>query len=498
MTPATVKSLRTALAAGIAALALAVPAAAQAASFYVDDDAGSNAFSCATPSDPCETIQAAIDLAADDDTVLVDGGTYSEQVSLDDGKSLLAGEFIGDDEDESVIDGGTGTAVTVCSCGAGSVEDFTIVADSLGVNLLGPAVIEDNLFDMQTRGFQGVYSNEAASDSASIVENVFLGDDTSFQLGVDLANTGPAVTGNEFDGLSIGINVQSPGADSAISGNAVTGVHSDATVLTVGGSGIQVFSGANPTIVHNVLAAPGSGTQNSGVQISQFTTDQTGATLRRNRIALMQQGVVIAEATGPVSLDSDAISGADRGLIANDIPPLAPGEGDVSVTNVSFAQNSQSDIGLGDTHLILDSSILEDPIEDFASAVSCTITHSRGPTTSGGGCETFQTSADPMYVDSLNHDLHLLPASPLIDAGNPAAPAPGSLDLGGFSRAIDADGACPVDRVRDMGAHELQAIEPSCQPPPVAANPIAPKKCKKGRKLKRGKCVKKKKRRKRR
>jgi len=86
----------------------------------------------------------------------------------------------------------------------------------------------------------------------------------------------------------------------------------------------------------------------------------------------------------------------------------------------------------------------------------------------------------------------------MVDAGNPALPPGGALDLDGDPRAID--GNCDGTARRDIGADELTK---SCPAPPPASNPApspvpapggttAKKHCKKGQKLKKGKCVKKK------
>jgi hypothetical protein len=77
----------------LAAFLLTTPAAAQAADAYVDGDTGSGV--ACTMGSPCATVANGIAAAGADDDVFVDGDTYNEQVSLDNGKSLLALEFAG-------------------------------------------------------------------------------------------------------------------------------------------------------------------------------------------------------------------------------------------------------------------------------------------------------------------------------------------------------------------------------------------------------------------
>jgi hypothetical protein len=72
---------------------------------------------------------------------------------------------------------------------------------------------------------------------------------------------------------------------------------------------------------------------------------------------------------------------------------------------------------------------------------------------------TAVTNLAPGFVDAAGGDFHLAPASALIDAGDPAAPAAGALDLDGDARALA--GTCGAAPRRDIGADEFA---PSCAP----------------------------------
>jgi hypothetical protein len=73
------------------------------------------------------------------------------------------------------------------------------------------------------------------------------------------------------------------------------------------------------------------------------------------------------------------------------------------------------------------------------------------------------TSLSPSFVDAAGADFRLTPASPLLDAGDPAAPAAERHDLDGNVRAISA--ACPpIAARRDIGAYEL---DPGCVEAPA-------------------------------
>src|SRR4029079_4690098 len=62
----------------------------------------------------------------------------------------------------------------------------------------------------------------------------------------------------------------------------------------------------------------------------------------------------------------------------------------------------------------------------------------------------------PLYVDAGNGNFHLSANSPLLDLGDPAAPAIGRTDFDGDARAIDATPACmPLVPRRDIGFDEF-------------------------------------------
>ena len=171
----------------------------------------------------------------------------------------------------------------------------------------------------------------------------------------------------------------------------------------------------------------------------------------------------------------------------NSVDNLSGTGGDLDARNVTAWAND-TDINLYDAELDLTSSIVQDPISGTGA---CDIAFSRGPTTSGSVCETFQTTADPAFVDPTIgiNNFHLTAGSPMIDMGSTVPPIPGTLDVDGDQRAIA--GTCGGTARADIGADEFV---PNCTPPPGTTPPPPKKKCKKGRKLKKGKCVKKKRR----
>src|SRR5262249_5165304 len=99
-------------------------------------------------------------------------------------------------------------------------------------------------------------------------------------------------------------------------------------------------------------------------------------------------------------------------------------------------------------------------------AAACKAPAPAGPGTPGASCQAFQAKGGASFVDAANDDYHLTGAGndALIDHGNPAPPPSGATDLDGDPRAIDADGACPLAPIRDIGADEFNPGIPTCAP----------------------------------
>lgn len=80
-----------------------------------------------------------------------------------------------------------------------------------------------------------------------------------------------------------------------------------------------------------------------------------------------------------------------------------------------------------------------------------------------GNVDVIPGFVQPFETFQKSMDWHLLHSSPLVDAGNPAAPAPSVQDRDGLARVVDGDGAGGPRR--DIGAYEYQR-----RPPVVALN----------------------------
>jgi hypothetical protein len=427
----------------------------------------------------------------------VGGGTYTATVTLDNSESLIEDQaFIPAAAGEAVINNSpaAASAVAIASSG-GSVDGFEIRSDFRAVQVNGPASVTDNSFPTTAAP---TANNDivvfAVMGSVLIAGNSFTDDGADPQFGVlstATSATSLTIQDNAFSGLSSAIWLQDGDSSPLIADNDISGTHTT-------GFGVLVYEGS-PTITHNTIGAPGTGTS-TGVNV-QATNGPVQAALSRNTIAGLTFGAAISDTSVPATLNGDVITGSSAdGLQAQD---SGGGGGDVRATNVTIYDNGDDDIQLLNNVLTLDSSIVGDTIATGGTAM-CLIDFSRGPTLIGpaNGCGSFQTIADPMFLTP-GTNYHLVIGSPMIDAGNTLDPGAGALDVDGNPRALSGTPACTLMAGRrDIGADEFVPatgigcpVPPTITPTPAAASPK--KKCKKGRKLKKGKCVKKKKRKKR-
>lgn len=469
-------SLRILVAVPSLVIALAIPASATAATVYVDDDSLPS-FPCGTTSsDPCQTIGVGLDQANPGDTVQVDGGDYNESVTVDGGRTLLGQEFRGVAEGMPVIEGAAGSyAVVVGGAGAPpTVSGFSIHSPSGPMRIDGSgATVETNVFDEETPPAFGPSHLTVQGDNAVIRDNAFSnpvpGDK---QAGISVAGDNVTISGNTFSGLQNAIR-DNFGTGLVIDDNTITGTNNAGGLQ---GYAIQIGSGsggdADATLTDNEVSG------NVGTSFGIYITDNDGAgpagvvtaTLKRNRLFGNGDpsgiGVVVQAASPAVTMDSDVVAGWGTGVNLSDSSPDSGG--DVLARNVTVV-SATAPFKLDGPDLTLDSSIVAGGAIANANALSsCTITFSRGPAigAAANGCDAFQTAADPDFVSPETNDYHLQTGSPLIDAGNPAAPAAGSLDFEGDARAIV--GICGSPVRRDIGADEF---DPGCVTPPVDTTP---------------------------
>ncbi len=497
-------------------------APARAADYYVDGD-NANPNDCSF-ANPCDLISEAIDLADDDDAspdlihVAPKAAPGYTGISVTDSPMTLVGnDYAGDGVGATTLINGVAVPAVVVEPGAAArtvrnfnlqggtgapLDDSTVRLDTGADNV----TIQDNLL---TEGGGTLSSHIYAEGSPTIRGNVIFGteDPASGQSGIRIsAAVAPQVIGNFVNGVERSISIT--GNTDAINVARNTLIPSGDDSPPAAGiylNGVGGIATANGII-------PGAGLDNAnGIYIEGNSPGERR--LSRNQIFQLPREGVFIGTMDPVSLNGDVIAGNGEAGIANDFIISAG----MTATNVTVVNNDATgtlgEISLGPgAEVALDSSIVgDDGVQKTAgpAVVGCTAAFSRGP--AAYEClGQFATSAPPNFVSPGGNNYALTAANPaLIDMGNPALPAPGTLDLSGGPRSVDGitDSVC-LDR-RDIGADELDAPASSC-PVPAAATPAAAPlasaaKCPPGKKLvtvkkgkkKKKKCVRRKKRRRR-
>lgn len=450
--------------AAMAIVALVAAAPAAAGDFYVDDDSGSDANACTSQGSPCLTINAGLNRAnasaGSGDTVWVDGGDYDESVDVGDGNSLRELDFNAADDDTqaSIYYNASPSfpAVRVLpGHPAGTIDGFRLGSNgSYAVTLADTAVVTNNTFDWIEDGSPGMFVGQAGNGS-TVSDNVFDAIPGPIGIGIEIAGGHPTIDGNQLRDLSDAIRIDAGGDVAAtIRDNEITGLVKEAGFA----HGIQVGEGASAEISGNAIRDPDGASNTIGVnaQDDGFSVLGTGVQLEANRIQGQDIGVRLVD-TAVASLFDDLITGNATGIAA---ATTGIDNGDVAATNVTMDGNG-TDISLSDDQLSLNSSILGSGIESSAGGgtATCSIAFSAGPTTTpgGSGCESFQTSPNPRFVDPGAGDYRLKKSSALIDAGDPAAVS--GTDFEGDPRVLDGNGDGIA--TRDIGADEFDPAPPN-------------------------------------
>jgi len=380
------------------------------------------------------TIQAAIDAAASGDTVLVSPGTYVEQIDFH-GKAITVASEAGPAA-TAINANGAGSVVTFRSGESRSslLIGFTVTG---GFNLYGGAGILVSGSSPTIRGNDitgnrgctgvGIYSyfSSPRIESNSVRDNVVSGCSGAWGIGIYIGGDSSAevidnrITGNMgSDATGAGVALFAAGSASVI-GNVIQQNSTRANGGCGWGGGLAIANLAEATIVNNLIAQNTACT--GGAIYWLGTGDGTGSVLVNNTIA-----------------DNDAAS--YPGVYASGVGSLHRFFNNVissATAPVLFCQATS-----WATAPLLDSNDVFTADQHNPYGGSCT-----NQTGTLGNI-----SADAQFLNPAAGDYRIPSSSPLVDAGNNAAPSLPATDLAGNPRIASAPGS--PDRI-DIGAYEF-------------------------------------------
>lgn len=445
------------LARGIALIALALgilaaPAAASAATFYVDDDpTGTPLVPCTSPApaSACDTINAAITQArgvTGPNTIMVAPGNYPEVLTLN------------DDDDAGLTIDGAGTSTT----GAGSVLQVPT-----GTNL---TVLKSNItirdFAIQATNFETLFIGSfviATPETGQRLENV------TVELN-DQVNGSPAIRLQAANDAVLN--------DVQVSGDAMWDGGGDANALKVANS-------TNVTVNDSRLLS-NSRTVYARASTLRINRSLVGGPLDLGEHALAIESDLVG-GTASLTLDSSLVALGSRGvdvsatmgtatasaLIRNStIDPGLP-KGTPDMTGVAITKTGSAGVGL-------ENSIVVGALATAGAGVgsiTCTysdVTHTvvagiDCPTTPGNPGNNSSNSPASLFVPGgfLGLDWHLLSSSPAIDSGSPGGLGltESTTDFDGNPRVLDGNFDCVARR--DKGAHEITGQSAACPSPSI-------------------------------
>ena len=209
----------------------------------------------------------------------------------------------------------------------------------------------------------------------------------------------------------------------------------ESTRLRVGSSGAGVSVEGGTATVENTLVDLGSGFNVVGLRAANFEDGDAPMSIDADHVTIV--------GGGPSSIGVHAV--------ANSTQDGADATADVSNTVIDGPGVALS-VEAGQA----DEATLTTRYSNYDPANNVNDPNLAPPPGVTALSEANRTTLAPGFVGAAN--FHLGATSPLIDAGVPAAPAPGATDIDGNARALDGDKNCVARR--DIGADEFVPAPP--------------------------------------
>lgn len=384
------------------------------------------------------SIQAAIDAASAGDVVYVSAGTYAERIDFR-GKAITVASVSG--PEATVIDAG----------GLGSVATFQ-TGEPRGALLTGFTLTNGNSSDGA-----GVRIWNA---SPTLRGNIITGNRGCTGVGVYSYFSSPRIEGNTISRNLVvgcsgawGIGVYIGGSSNAeLVGNQIV----DNAGASVSGAGVGLFAAGRPLLLSNVIARNSTTLNNGcgwggGLAIANYVEAQIVNNLIVQNKACTGGAVYWTNPSGSGASEWVNNTIADNGGTSQPAVYLS-GVGSINrfINNV-ISEASGPVLVCQATNWATAPSL---DSNDIFSAVQNAYGGSCADQTGVAG----NISANPAFRDPASGDYSIDFSSPLVDAGNNAAPDLPPTDLAGSPRIASATGV--PDRI-DIGAYEFYEQGPT-------------------------------------